>query len=402
MSEWADRVGNHPIWETLDAVDAYTADGSHGAESVDKVEAVDQLRQVSAYARELIDGSDPHLISPQTLDGLNGHLANAHTYVTSFLDHEDAGNRDEAINQLGYVLQAVSQLPQPAGPVHGLKIRKAATNYRRSVAGLVRSLESEADTVRSDLEQAASKLAQLQNDLEQGQSATTNSLERMAADVEAARQAATEQVEAATEAARSDVQERLSEVVDSANTEGQEHADRLRHVETDASERAEDVIVRLAEYREQAAGLVSIIGNTGLIGRFQEVANNEKKAADTWRRVAAALFAVGIAAGVVTLWLFGIEARVLIAFSFIAFGAFAEFESRTHRKREHLNRDLELQLSSLDAYLESLDKTQAQEIKSAIAPRFFVGRGKAPRFSGARGEIEHPDPPLPAESSKAE
>ena len=63
-------------------------------------------------------------------------------------------------------------------------------------------------------------------------------------------------------------------------------------------------------------------------------------------KIAAALFAVGIAAGVVTLWLFGIEARVLIAFSFIAFGSFAEFESRTHRKREHLNRDLELQLAS--------------------------------------------------------
>ena len=75
----------------------------------------------------------------------------------------------------------------------------------------------------------------------------------MAADIEAARQAAKEQDEAATEAARDDIQGRLGEVVDKANAEGEEHAGQLRSVETDASERAEAVIGRLDGYREQAA-----------------------------------------------------------------------------------------------------------------------------------------------------
>ena len=221
-------------------------------------------------------------------------------------------------------------------------------------------------------------------------------IEEMATRVAAAGRAAAEQVEAAAEAARSDIQGRLGEVVEEASTEGKEHADRLRKVEADASESAKAATARLAEYREQAAELVSIIGNTGLIGRFQEVANHEKKAADNWRWAAAALFMAGIAASVATLLVYGVEARVLISIPLIAFGAFAAFESRTHRKREHLNRDLELQLASLDAYLESLDKAKAQEIKSAIAPRFFVGRGKAPRFSVGRGKIEQPDQPFAA------
>jgi putative Ca2+/H+ antiporter (TMEM165/GDT1 family) len=116
-----------------------------------------------------------------------------------------------------------------------------------------------------------------------------------------------------------------------------------------------------------------------MAGGYQIVANAEKRAANIWRwitvgallgAIAATIFAVahGIENGFHVNTFF---AKWAISVPFAALAAYAGHESSKHREQERLNRKIELQLASLDAYLVTLEDGKQADIREKLADRFF-------------------------------
>ncbi len=130
---------------------------------------------------------------------------------------------------------------------------------------------------------------------------------------------------------------------------------------------------------EDAKRIVGLIGNTGMTGHYQKVANNNKRAAEILR-VLALLFFVGLVAGVS--WVVsGIGAdnfswevavfRVLVVATFLAPALYCARESNKHREEEHHNRRIELELASIEPYLDKLPEEKAQQIIEQLASQYF-------------------------------
>jgi len=135
----------------------------------------------------------------------------------------------------------------------------------------------------------------------------------------------------------------------------------------------------IEEKRSEAEKIVNLIGNIGLTGNFRGAATEEKKTADLMRWIALGCF--GAMALVVLSTLFfsvsnGFDPwvaifRVTAALTLIVPATYAARESSKHRALEARNRRAELELASIDAYLESLPDERKAEIKASLTGRFF-------------------------------
>ncbi|MBF4359185.1 hypothetical protein, partial [Vibrio anguillarum] len=142
---------------------------------------------------------------------------------------------------------------------------------------------------------------------------------------------------------------------------------------------AQEVLDELEKKKSEASTLLQIIGNIGITGNYQNIANNEKKAADIWRRIALCLMIgmvliIGFTIFISTtngfdwkLALFRVGAALVLAVP----AAYAAKESAKHRSLENHNRRSELELASLDPYLEKLPKETRDKVKEELTKKFF-------------------------------
>jgi hypothetical protein len=125
--------------------------------------------------------------------------------------------------------------------------------------------------------------------------------------------------------------------------------------------------------------LVQIIGNIGITGNYQKVANEEKSIADRWRNIVLILMVgmvvvIAITIGITTtegfnwqLALFRIGAALVLAVP----ATYAAKESAKHRTLQNYNRKAELELASLDPFLEKLPEEIRHKVKEGLTDKFF-------------------------------
>ena len=122
-----------------------------------------------------------------------------------------------------------------------------------------------------------------------------------------------------------------------------------------------------------------VIGNTGMVGGYQHVANSERKSAVIWKCVTVVSMIGLVVFGVLAF--VGTEAadfswsklggRVFAAATIGILAAFAARQSAWHDDRERYNRRMELELASIDPYLANLPKDIQDKVKEVLAERFF-------------------------------
>jgi hypothetical protein len=183
--------------------------------------------------------------------------------------------------------------------------------------------------------------------------------------------AAKEQLDAEASSARTS----FGELLDGAK-------ERLDEFEQTTEANALALVGSLNEMRDQAVRVLQVIGNTGLTGGYQKVANEEQKDANRWRWISIVSFAVAAAANGVIVWVdlhFNLDlttllaSRLSVSIPLLALAGYAVAESRQHRHRERDNRQMELQLASIDPYLAQFPEQKQQEIKEGRVDRFFPG-----------------------------
>ena len=142
---------------------------------------------------------------------------------------------------------------------------------------------------------------------------------------------------------------------------------------------ADETITILESKLKEAKKIVNVIGNVGVTGNYQNIANQNKSNANLWRWIAIGIMATFSGLLIWTIidlsksdfdWHKSIL-RIIAAAALTYPATYAARESSRHRRLETLNRTAELELASVDTFIEMLDESKKQEIKAKLVEKYF-------------------------------
>jgi hypothetical protein len=171
--------------------------------------------------------------------------------------------------------------------------------------------------------------------------------------------------------------QRVSDEAEKTTAEVRDGVDTLL---TESATRVDAVLEDVRTKRDEVDDLYSVITNTGTASAFRDDAEQQKKAANTWRLVAVVF---GVLAAVATGWaaLSGSDestqsliARLALGAAAGGIAAYAARQSGRHRDREEEARRLELDLPAFGPFIESLPDEVRQRVREEFLKRVFVGR----------------------------
>lgn len=149
----------------------------------------------------------------------------------------------------------------------------------------------------------------------------------------------------------------------------------------DLQKKADDALEVLESKRDEAARIVQIVGNIGVTGNYQRIAEREGTKADNWRLISFIVLVAATVFGGYTLlefskdelkWVTAIV-RMLFAFVIASISLYTARESARHRSNADTARRRELELASLGPFIESLPKEMQEEIRKKLTDLYFGG-----------------------------
>lgn len=152
---------------------------------------------------------------------------------------------------------------------------------------------------------------------------------------------------------------------------------KIRKIENESS----SLIETLTEKKDEALELVSVVANSGMAGGYQKIANQAMWTKRVWQSLTVlSLFGLiyfsiimyksTIENGTdLTLGVAGI--RIFVTIAIALFAGYSAKQADTNSKIERRNRQMEIELSSIDMYLAKFKEEEQLGIKKKLSDKFF-------------------------------
>lgn len=162
-----------------------------------------------------------------------------------------------------------------------------------------------------------------------------------------------------------------------------------------ADKKAAELLALLTQHKSDAERIVQVVGNIGVTGNYQRIADNENLQANIWRRLTLAFFGLGVALAFLTFCKFYFEPvhpdttltvviRLLFALAITAPAWYTAKESARHRTNSDRARQTELELASLGPFIELMPPETKNSIREELSKKYF----------GNQVEEHQSEPPL--------
>ena len=299
---------------------------------------------------------------------MNANLQSPIGELTSFISNKNAGHLANAVaqldqNVLNYTWAFLPKINPPSKAELGEIVDSLLERSRQTIEqlnaqkeGLESAISHLTDTVQAQ-EQRLSELNEAQAQLK-AEMATSLS------DLETTFNKAQLQRDTDFATAINDSKEKLAE------------ASRI------FNEKASGVIESLETHKSNAARIVQVVGDIGVTGNYQNIANKETKQANLWRWITIGLFAAGLAMAGATFYKFyhepvtptntlAIAVRLLYALAIAAPAFYTARESARHRTNADRARQTELELASLGPFIELMEDKDKEEIRKSLISTYF-------------------------------
>lgn len=398
MSQWIERIQGHAIFKELTDLEQ-SLESSREAAQTDSTafDAWVRIERVTKFIRTFLSDIDPLLVPPSHLSNSHGQLQQARGQINSFANNRNVAHLNEANNQLDNVLGYLGNIPRLDKSASTQELGDAASSYKKSIGGLVRSLEKqlagvveEKNALQTKLQELAAEvttqkqradnvIAQMQQqfstaqDVRQSEAATLEA--KRAEDFEIAEESREEE----NLKAQTDREKNFSEFL--ANSKVQHNA--LRE---ELSTNSKALISALQTQKAHAEKVVGIISTEAVAHGYGKTANEERDAAKMWRWIAVGALVCWIVAGVAfftltydkELSLSALARQFLISTPFVLLAGFAALQVSKHQRAERINRQQELEIAAIDPYLATFDDDTRNEVKRSLAEKLFGQREMEP------------------------
>jgi hypothetical protein len=375
MTTWDDQFDKHPVHEALAQFRTAIALSHEMIErrAITDSQVMDGLAKLQAAAEWIeaaLNACDKVLATAGQLKGIQGHLQNSLNELNNFNGNQAVGHVVNACNQIDGAITSARQLPRPENGDDAEAMAKGASEFRKLLARLRAGMETERNTLQTGLDELRREIAEAASEV-QGQKRRLDS-------------ALTEHQQAfekAQESRRIAAEEALSKAhhkyVEAEDRRAKSHDQALQAIRA----KEQDALSAISVLKEKAEKLVQAIGSAGMTSGYKAVANRMARHALAWQLGAVVAVIAFVAFGAVyvlphvngdSAWTL-VLVRLFMSLPLLLLAGFCVAQVRHFHRLEEANREMELQLASLDPFVATLPDPQQLKIKEQAVPRFFPG-----------------------------
>lgn len=328
----------------------------------------EKLLNVARSLRTLVNQSSATMVSEPALNQMNSNLQQPISELTAF-----TSNRN-----VGHLANAVSQIDQNVLNYTWAFFPRATPSAKAEVAEVFDSIQVKSRETFGFLDEQRNELSQ--------------QIDHLAEQIKAQETRLYEVQEAAAKS-KAEIAAALASLETIFNKDqtkrDTEYADFLQQVKSEFSTakndfltNAQQVLAALDTHKNDAARIVQVVGDIGVTGSYQAIANKETGQANLWRWITTGLFACGLAMAAATFYRFyhepvtttntlAITIRLLYALAVAAPALYTARESARHRTNADRARQTELELASLGPFIELLQDQDKDEIRKSLISTYF-------------------------------
>jgi len=408
MAIYEEKFRNHPIHENLlSIIKRIESFASEQTES-DATEHLTRLLEITNFVMAAFNNVGHIFVPESTLNQLNKILNNINNDFNNFENDKDIYHLVTANSRADNLLINLQQIPKIETIPDLQNFSEMCTKSHDTIDSILKSVSKQKDLLENQINDLSTRLdqfdtllkqhdqtiesqkgrldtaiSQLQNQFSEAEDRRRESFEnqisKFSEESQKFRQNMNSELNSFLEQRRQEVNQAISKYKEEANKNIEElkkNADALYRAH---KKEAEDTLTFLANKREEAKRLLGIIGNIGFTGNYNKIANQERLTANILRIAAIVLMIAGsfvIGTVVFNISKTGFDwklvlSRIGVTITILIPAFYAARESDRHRQREVRNRKMELELASIDPYLELLPDDRKIELKSKLTEKLF-------------------------------
>ena len=352
ITTWEEDFKNHPVHTTVQNVkeklDSYSA-----GEDSSAISLLSRFIQIINYIDMCLENTNPALVPKAPLDQINAQVSATVGQLDNYTSNKNQGHLTNANNHAEAAAAQCIHLPQPSHKTNKSFSKIVSDSYETSkrfiseITAVKNTFETDLANVNKHSEKLEEKIKKQEQTIEDHKTRLDTILSEF--------QSQFSEMEAKRSQKFSDKADKQTEtfnsLLDKFSLENKglqdEIIDKLTTQIDESRLSAKSAIKFLEEKKQEALDLVGVIGNICVTGNFKNIANDEQKIANRYRRIA------------------------IVAILYIPV-QYASKESDRHRKNERKNRRLELELASIDPFLENLPLEKRNNLKETLAQRYFA------------------------------
>lgn len=385
---------DHPIRAQLSQIldmqgreefaDPAVADNESIAFSRDKVFGVARL------IATLLDVVPATLASSSAIANMHAQLGQPLSELSNFLSNRNPGHITNAAAQIEQnVMPYLWGLPQQIGGIGDDSLSEIISRQAQASQETIRLLNAQRIELEGRLNAVRAQAEGLGTQLQTHVSMAARERAEAAATVANLQKAfAEKEIERATAFEAASEKRRLDAI---ATTEAFSAEAKKQILDSTVSfdalvkaleEKTEGLVGAIDTKRQEAARIVQVVGNIGVTGNYQQIANAEAAQANFWRWATVAFFGTGISLAGLTFYkfwheplsqenLWSVAIRLLYAIAITAPAWYTARESARHRSNSDRARQTELELASIGPFIELLPEEKKVQIRESLTPIYF-------------------------------
>lgn len=341
-----------------------------------EIEKINFFKTAIAYITDRLKTTISSLVSTHELTNISNELENGLSQLNSFLGNDNYGHVVNAENHIYSALSYMRNIPflNNAGE---FDFTKSINLFQQTIETGFNSFKSKEQELKQNLASLEEHINDRQSDLE----ILENRIKENS-----------EIIKRKIDEFNSRFESNLKVYETSVNNDREVFKQELETDKGNLSQTASEIIADLNRKLGDANKLVNVIGNVGVTGNYQNIANHHKKTADIWRFVALGFMTLISILLIFSIWKIGdlnydwhkAVIRIISIAILIYPATYASKESSKHRLLENANRKAELELASINPFIEILDETKKQEIKAKLVEKYF-GNNQEPKLENEVG-----------------
>lgn len=378
-----DSFRSHAIFEKLTQLDSRINE----QEAKEKIE-IDNLnffQSCSKYISDRLKTTIPILVQETELNSLHTEVDAGLQQINTFLGNNNIGHINNAINNYYSALNRARNLPLPFAK-GDYDFSKSIANFEQIIKEKYTALEDEKNELtkeienqKADLQQKDSEIKKLFKLIESKETEIQSLNTQFQIEFTTLKTKANQEIETDRNTFRKEI--------DTDKVSFKKEIDDLKGtIDTDTTEIINSLNIKLVEAKK----IVNVIGNVGVTGNYQLIANEHKSTANLWRLITIAFMTAFSGLLIWTIidlssegfdWLKSLI-RIIAAAALSYPATYAARESTRHRKLETINRTAELELASLSPFIELLPDAKQQAIREKLVDKYF-GNGSSDSITKA-------------------
>lgn len=327
----------------------------------------------------------PILVQEAELTNLASEIEAGTVQVNTYFGNENIGHITNAINNYNSAINRVRSFPMPLSK-GDFDFSKVISGFQKNVEEAYKSIDTKnkelqesLKTTQQDLDNKNAQIVALQQQLANKEVEIQNVLTNYNTEFEIIKTNNNTTFETEKKKFNDNIDTDRKAFKELIDTDKEAYKKEYEKQKADLEKQTAETIKSLQTKLEEAKNIVNIVGNVGVTGNYQKIAEQHKSSANFFRWVALGFMVVMSGLLIYSIIelsstdfnLYKSLVRILAASVLTYPAIYASRESTKHRNLETQNRNLELELASIGPFIELLPEAKKEIIKEELVKKYF-------------------------------